>query len=81
MAYETHLLALFDESGKITTCGKISLEEMGGGHGYLSAEGRHFVQLELSDDLRNASSDEIQEQYVMTHREGRDARISRREES
>src|SRR5712692_590232 len=80
MGYETHLLVLFDAAGTITTAAKIDQAEMKG-RVSLSADGRHFAQLELTDDLRNASPDEILTRYLITHQAGRSARILVRDEA
>jgi hypothetical protein len=77
----THLLVLFDDAGRITSFGEIDQEEMdreGFGNMHLSAEGRYFAQLELTDDLRSASAEDIMTQYIVSHLGGSNPRIVRR---
>lgn len=77
----THLLVLFDDAGRITSFGEIDQDAMnreGQGQIYLSAEGRYSAQLELTDELRNASRDDILNQYVVSHDGGLNPQIGRR---
>lgn len=76
----THLLVLFDDAGRITSLGEIDQEAMGrdaSGQVYLSAEGRHFVQVQLNDELRSATHNEILTGYVVSHSGGADAKLVR----
>jgi hypothetical protein len=84
MGYDTHLLVLFDDAGKITSAAKIDqagLDREGLGRVSLTAEGRHFAQVELTNDLRDASGDELLERYAIAHEQGRNARVIERERS
>jgi hypothetical protein len=77
----THLLVLFDDAGRITSFGEIDQDAMDrDGHGRVSlaADGRHFAQLELTDELRSVSHEDFATQYVVDHFAGADARLVRR---
>ena len=79
----THLLILFDDAGRITSFGEIDLDAMNTerqGQIYVSAEGRYSAQVELTDELRKASRDEILSQYVVSHDGGVNPQIVRRPE-
>lgn len=74
----THLLVLFDDSGTITSVGEINQNEMDrgtAGRVFLTAEGRHFAQLELTDDLRTYSHEVIMTRYFVDHFAGANATI------
>lgn len=70
----THLFVLYDDEGNITSMGDLNLEEIereGLGELTCSAEGRHFAQIELTDEIRDMSSHhEIMRRYVINPESG-----------
>lgn len=78
----THLLLLFDDTGQITGVGKLDQDMMdreGKGQVFLESENRHFAQLPVDDDTRDASHEDLMKNFRIAHEGGREARISRRE--
>lgn len=83
-ADSTHLFVLYDDDGTITSIGDVNLTEIerqGLGQLTCSAEGRHFAQIELTDEIRNMNSHhEVMRRYFIRYEPGTsNISISRRE--
>jgi hypothetical protein len=77
----THLLLVYDDAGEITGVGKLDQDMMdreGLGQVFLEADGRHFAQLAVDDETRDASHEDLMTNFEIDHREGNEARISRK---
>jgi hypothetical protein len=83
-ADSTHLFVLYDDGGTITSIGDVNLTEIerqGLGQLTCSAEGRHFAQIALTDEIRNMNSHhEAMRRYFVSYEPGTSKiAISRRE--
>lgn len=70
----THLFVLYDDGGNITSIGDVNMAEIerdGLGQLTCSAEGRHFAQIELTDEIRGMSSHhEVMRRYIISYEPG-----------